>query len=123
LLSFNKLLHYTRLTVSFPGQPGEAGTRKVKTNPDLNGASDNGVLRWQWHQLEHMLTICTSLQADNHTNTSSINFYRRDALPNTQPRVSSTEGHIKIYQKLNYNYIITITYNIKMTKGEKFWIV
>jgi len=28
-----------------------------------------------------MLTIGTSLQTDNHTNTSSLNFYRPDALP------------------------------------------
>ena len=25
--------------------------------------------------------ICISLQRDNHTNTSSLNFYRSDALP------------------------------------------
>jgi len=32
----------------------------------------------RWHQLDHMQTICTSLQTDNHTNinTSSLNFYR-----------------------------------------------
>jgi len=35
----------------------------------------------QWHQLEHMQTICTSLQANNHTNTSTLDFYRLDALP------------------------------------------
>jgi len=23
----------------------------------------------QWHQLDHVQTICTSLQTDNHTNT------------------------------------------------------
>jgi len=28
----------------------------------------------QWHQLDHMQTICTLLQTDNHTNTSSLNF-------------------------------------------------
>ena len=28
----------------------------------------------------HMSPICTSLQADNQTNTSSLNFYRPDAL-------------------------------------------
>jgi len=27
----------------------------------------------QWHQLDHMQTICTFL-TDNHTNTSSLNF-------------------------------------------------
>ena len=26
---------------------------------------------WQWHQLDHMQTICFSLQTDSHTNTSS----------------------------------------------------
>jgi len=26
---------------------------------------------WQWHQLEDMQIICTSLQTDNHTSTSS----------------------------------------------------
>jgi len=25
-----------------------------------------------WHQLDHMQTICTSFQTDNHTNTSSL---------------------------------------------------
>jgi len=59
---------------------------------DLNETRDDGVLEWQWHQLDHMLTICTSLQTDNHTNTSSLNFYRPDALPDAQPTVSSTEG-------------------------------
>ena len=33
-------------------------------------------------------TICTSLQKYNHTNTSSLNFYRPDAIPCTQPTVS-----------------------------------
>jgi len=37
----------------------------------LNEASDDGVLGWQWHQLDHMQT-CTSLQTDNHTTTPSL---------------------------------------------------
>ena len=40
-------------------------------------------------QLDHMQTICTSLQTDNHTNTSSLNFYRPDDLPDAQPTVST----------------------------------
>jgi len=32
------------------------------------------MVRWQWHQLDHMQIICTSLQADNHSSTSSLNF-------------------------------------------------
>jgi len=40
---------------------------------------------WQWHQLDHLQIICTALQTDNHASTSSLNFYRPDALPDTQP--------------------------------------
>ena len=64
--------------------------KKGKTTTDLNEARDDGVWGWQWHQLDHMQTICTLLQTDNHTNTSSLNFYRPDALPDTQPTVSDT---------------------------------
>jgi len=41
----------------------------------------------QWHQLGHMQTICTLLHTDSHTNTSSPNFYRPDAVPDAQPTV------------------------------------
>ena len=40
-----------------------------------------------WHQLDHMQTICTLLQTDNHT--PPLNFYRPDALADTQPTVSN----------------------------------
>jgi len=42
----------------------------------------------QWDQLDRMETICTSLQTDNHTNTSSLNFYKPGAFPDAQPTVS-----------------------------------
>jgi len=32
------------------------------------------IIRWQWHQLDHMQIICTSLQTDNHASTPSLNF-------------------------------------------------
>jgi len=60
--------------------------QKGKTSLDLNDARDDGGLGWQWHQLDHMQTVCTSLQADNHTNTSSLNFCRPDALSDAQPK-------------------------------------
>jgi len=41
------------------------------------------MMGWQCHQLVHKQIICTSLQTDNDTDTSSLNFYR----PN-QPTVS-----------------------------------
>ena len=62
--------------------------QKGKTSLDLNQAIDDGVLGMQQHQLDHMQTVCTSLQTDSHTNTSSLNFYRQDALPDAQPTVS-----------------------------------
>jgi len=48
---------------------------------------------WQWHQLDHMQIICTSLQTDNHTSTSPLSFHRPDALPATQPTASKHWRH------------------------------
>jgi len=46
------------------------GTRKVKPVWIL---MKQGMMRWQWNQLDHMQIICTSLQTDNHSSTSSLN--------------------------------------------------
>jgi len=46
------------------------------------------MLGWQWHQLDNMQIICTSLQTDNHASTSPLSFYRPDALPAAQSTVS-----------------------------------
>jgi len=62
--------------------------QKGKTSLNLNEARDDGVLGCQWHQLDHMQTVYTSLQTDNHTNTSSLNYYGSDALPDAEPTVS-----------------------------------
>jgi len=32
------------------------------------------MMGWQWHQMDHMQIICTSLQTDNHTKTLSLKF-------------------------------------------------
>jgi len=45
--------------------------QKGKTDLDLNEARYDGVWVWQRHQMDHMQTICTSLQTANHTNTLS----------------------------------------------------
>jgi len=47
-----------------------------------------GYFEMQWHKLDHMQTICTSLQTDSHDNNSSLIFYRSDALPDAQVTVS-----------------------------------
>jgi len=45
--------------------------QKGKTSWDFDEARDDRVLGWIGPNLQ---TICTSLQTDNHTNTSSLNF-------------------------------------------------
>jgi len=65
---------------SFPGQPELAGIRKVKPIWIL---MKQEMMRWQWHQLDHMQISCTLLLTDNHASMSSFNFYRTDALPDT----------------------------------------
>jgi len=68
--------------------------KKGKTSLDLNEPREDGV-GMQWHQLDHMQTICTLLQTDNHTNTSSLNVFTGRMLfltPNQQRQ--STEGNI-----------------------------
>jgi len=30
------------------------------------------IMRWQWHQLDHMQIVCSSLQTDNHASTPSV---------------------------------------------------
>ena len=62
--------------------------QKGKTSLDFNEARDDRVLECNDISWTIMQTICTSLQTDNHTNTSPPNFYRPDALPDAQPTVS-----------------------------------
>jgi len=77
--------------------------QKGKTSLDLYEARDDGFLGWQRHQLDHMQTTCISLETDNHTNTSSLNFYRPDALPDNKPIVSKhTADHRMIIKQKNY---------------------
>jgi len=35
---------------------------------------EQDMMGWQWHQLDHMQIICTSLHTDNHANTSPLSF-------------------------------------------------
>jgi len=51
------------------------------------------MMRWQWHQLDYMQIICTSLETDNHATTSPVSFFtgRMPCLPPNQQR-QSTEG-------------------------------
>jgi len=42
---------------------------------------------WQWHQLDHMQIICTSLQTDNHASTSPLKFLQAGC-PSCRPTIS-----------------------------------
>jgi len=52
------------------------------------------MMGWQWHQLDHIQIICTSLQTDSHATTV---FYRLDALPAAQPTALKHWGHSSSY--------------------------
>ena len=64
--------------------------QKGKTNLDITNARHS---EWQWHQLGHMQTICTSLLTDNHASTTPLSFYKPDALPAAQPTASKDWRH------------------------------
>jgi len=73
--------YHSRWTAFFPGQPGWAGTKNVKTSPDLNEG------RMRWYQLDHMQTVCTSPRSRQITTPTPHHsiFYRPGALPDAQP--------------------------------------
>jgi len=86
------MINYVLLTAFFQDNLGKPVPERL-TRLDLNEARDSGAWEWQWHQLDHMQTICTSLQRNNHTNVSSVNFSTDRMLfltPNQQ--CHSTEG-------------------------------
>jgi len=46
------------------------------------------MMGWQWHQLNHMQAICTSLRKITTPAPHRSDFYGPDALPDTQPTAS-----------------------------------
>ena len=75
--------------------------QKGKTNLDFSEARDS---EWQWHRLDHM-QVCTSLQTDNHANTSLLSFLQA-GYPSCRPTNSikalkATVQKILVRQVLN----------------------
>jgi len=64
----------THLMAFFPGELCKPAPER-KTMMDFNEA------RYDGHQLDHLQIICTLLQTGNYAITSSLTFYRTDALP------------------------------------------
>ena len=83
---------FVTLYTFFSGTTWLSPYQKGKTSLRLNEARDDGVWGWQLHQLDHMRTICTSLQ----TNISSVNVYRPNALPDAQLTASKQRRHVFI---------------------------
>jgi len=71
------------------------------------------MMGWQWHQLDHMHSIYTSLQADNHARTSPLNFFTDRMLflmPNQQ--CQSTEKHRKRWDYTGVQYTQQLFYGL-----------
>jgi len=66
--------------------------QKGNTNLDFTEARDS---EWQWHQLGRM-QVCTSLQTDNHANTSPLSFLQAGC-PFCRPTnsVKALKAHLK----------------------------
>jgi len=81
-------------------QSGQAGTRKVKR---IQMVAKQEMMGSQWHQLDHMQIICTSLQTDNHASTSSLKFSQGRMLfltpsqqcPSTEVNVKALEAYLQ----------------------------
>ena len=82
-LFYNYYYYYIRLTAFF--QDNWVGWHQ-KGRPFWI-LLEQQMMRWQWHQLDHMQIICTSLQTGNQLTTPLL-FYRPDAIPATQPTAS-----------------------------------
>jgi len=84
--------------------------QKGKTNLDLTEARDS---EWQWHQVGHM-QVCTSLQRDNHTSTSPLNFFtgRMPFLPPNQQH-QSTEGTVSFKGTQRQQMLSSSCYDVK----------
>ena len=108
---------FTFLVPAHPGSPRQRAVKRVCVcvcvfvclfvcfqdnlgKPVPDSGFNSGKSWWgfgmPWHQLDHMQTICTSLQMDNHTNTSSLNFYRLEAFPDAQLTVSKHWRHYNV---------------------------
>jgi len=63
-------IHTHTFNIPLSGTTRVSRYQKGKTNLDFTEARDS---EWQWHPLGRM-QVCTSLQTDNHANTSPLSF-------------------------------------------------
>jgi len=75
------------------------------------------MMGWQWHQLDHVQIICTSLQTDNQASISPLSFYRPDALPATQPTASEQSCKEKKFKTIKSITVLNIAQKSGPTGG------
>jgi len=93
--------HYISLMAFFPGQPGLACNRH-QTGKPFWILLQQEMTRWQRHQLDHMQIICTSIQTDNHADTSPLSFLRAGC-PSSCPTNSVKALKAKLQKKKTLN--------------------
>jgi len=61
---------------------------------------------WQWHQLDHMQIIYTSLQTDNHAITSLLSFHRCPSChPTNSAKALKANANIPCMKTSNFLYL------------------
>jgi len=77
----------------------------MKTS-ETDSSPGQEMMGWECYQIDYMQIICTWCQTDNHTNNSSLNFYRPDALPDAQPTVAKAQSTANM--RLLHNLLLVI---------------
>jgi len=84
------------------------------------------ILRRQWHQLDNMQTICTSLQRDYYINTPSLNFYcftGQMLFLTPSQQCQSTEGIYSelVSSALLYTWLVGV-WNLNIGSSVRSWL-
>ena len=99
----NAANYYTHLMASLTWQPGQVSNRKAEPFWVIMKQEMTG---WQWHQLDHMQIIHTSLQTDNST-PSLIFVTGRMFFPLPNQQYQSTEGSWQLEITTEILYVAT----------------
>jgi len=88
--------------------------QKGKINLDFTEARDS---EWQWHQLGRM-QVCTSLQTDNHANTSPLSLLQAGC-PSCRPTnsVKALKANITLVNYTVYLAFSALTLLVGRQKG------
>jgi len=70
------------------------------------------MMGWQWHQLDHMQIICTSLHTDNHASTSPLSLSSYYHNLQLKQKLKSWEGS---YNKCDRPVVVVVSSRRKMT--------